>query len=186
MTRTNPLAEYTNVTPKTFNTKSENAESKEGIKSVIEKYLEMGYRNLTASRSSSLPGITGMRGSPNSEGKIDPTIPEKNIGASDKPNPDGVLNEALPLLAGASVGTALCYTALAIGGTVALPFLIGGGALVLSGAILFGAYRGGAEVYNYLNKKPPKVDVPKPTFELVKEAKPYEPVKSYSNGTWAI
>lgn len=220
MTRTNPLLEYTNVTPKTFNTKSENAESKEGMKSVIQKYLEMGYRNLTASRPSSLPEFTqllkykapsqeinngknegleggqnglytqriiGMRGSPNSEDKKDTAIPEKNIGASNKPNPDGVLNEALPLLAGASVGTALCYTALAIGGTVALPFLIGGGALVLSGAILFGAYRGGAEVYNCFNKKqPPKDDIPKPTFELVKDAKPYEPVTTYSNGTWAI
>ena len=176
MTRTNPLAEYTNVTPKTFNTKSENAESKEGIKSVIEKYLEMGYRNLTASRSSSLPGITGMRGSPNSEGKIDPTIPEKNIDASNKPNSDGALDEALPLLAGASVGTALCYTALAIGGTVALPFLIGGGALVLSGAILFGAYRGGAEVYNYFNKEqPPKVDTPPTKVELVHHKPTFEP-----------
>ena len=120
------------------------------------------------------------------KGKQDPTIPEKTIDANDKAKPDGVLNEALLLFAGASAGTAFCFTGLALGGAVAVPALVVGGALVLSGAILFGAYRGGAEVYNYLNKKPPKVDVPKPTFELVKEAKPHEPVTSYSNGTWAI
>lgn len=217
MTRTNPLADYTNVTPKTFNTKGENAESKEGMKSVIEKYLEMGYRNLTALRPSSFPEFTqlryklysapsqevnneknkGLEGrqnglyaqritgmSHNSEDKKDPTIPEKTIDASNKPNPDGVLNEALPLLAGASVGTALCYAALAIGGTVALPFLVGVGCACIGGALLFGAYRGGA---NYFNKEqPPKVDTPSTKVELVKEAKPYEPVTEYSNGTWAI
>jgi len=99
------------------------------------------------------------------KGKQDPTIPEKTIDANDKAKPDGVLNEALTLFAGASAGTALCFTGLALGGAVVVPALVVGG--VLAG--LFGAYMGGAEVYNYLNKKPPKDDTPSTKVELVRE-----------------
>jgi len=119
--------------------------------------------------------MTGTIGPTITEGKIDPTTPKKTDNSHDKANSDGVLNEALPLLAGASVGTAVYYTALAAGGTIAVPLLVGGGALAL---VLYGSYRGGAEVYNYFNKKqPPKVDTPEPKFELAQLKPTFEPTQ---------
>ncbi len=108
------------------------------------------------------------------KGKQDPTIPEKTIDANDKAKPDGVLNEALTLFAGASAGTALCFTGLALGGAVAVPALVVGGALVLGGAGLFGAYRGGAEVYNYIKKQSPENKTPSTEVKDVKVEKTVE------------
>lgn len=108
------------------------------------------------------------------KGKQDPTIPEKTIDANDKVKPDGVLNEALTLFAGASAGTALCFTGLALGGAVVVPALVVGGALVLGGAGLFGAYMGGVEVYNYIKKQSPENKTPSTEVKDVKVEKTVE------------
>lgn len=108
------------------------------------------------------------------KGKQDPTIPEKTIDANDKAKPDGVLNEALTLFAGASAGTALCFTGLALGGAVVVPALVVGGALVLGGAGLFGAYMGGVEVYNYIKKQSPENKTPSTEVKDVKVEKTVE------------
>ena len=82
--------------------------------------------------------ITGKKILTVANGRIDQTIPKKTSNINDKAKPDGVLNEALPLFAGASVGTAFCFTALALGGVV--PVLTVGALLVLGGLGLYQAH----------------------------------------------
>ena len=116
-----PLLNFTELDHKLYSSPSQevNKGQKEGQKDE-QKYEQKG---LYTQR------MTGKKIPTVAEGRIDPTIPEKDIDANDKAKPDGVLNEALPLFAGASVGTAFCFTALALGGVV--PVITVGALLVL-------------------------------------------------------
>jgi len=51
MNTTNPLEGYTNLTPNTFYAKGENAESKKGMRSVIQVYIDQGYTHFTAANA---------------------------------------------------------------------------------------------------------------------------------------
>jgi|GEM_PF-3499774 len=105
------------------------------------KLTEGNVKYFAPSQNSNAPytqRMTGTKIPAVDKDKKDPTIPEKTSNINDKAKPDGVLNEALPLFAGASVGTAFCFTALALGGVV--PVLTVGALLVLGGLGLYQAH----------------------------------------------